>query len=208
MGSLKAPKRERLSNRMCIVDGKRMTVPERNIMMKLDYINSGLTYAGIGEKYGMSTTAVAVIAKSENWFKQKKDFTARINAAAEDKYIEVYAGCGVEINMIYNNTWQKVIDLCNAALNDPTKYLVNKDGNLRYGAIQVLAEVIERAQKGQQFTTGFIGREASAKLELQRDMVLLRKKIAGEEDDDEVYEDSFMDALNDIASEVWGDETN
>lgn len=202
----KISKKERKSNKVCIVNGKRMTIPERDLLMKLEYINGGLTIAGVAEKFGVKVDSVYEVSRRDKWQQQKKDITKRVEEAAKQEYVEVYAKCGVEINLMYNNIWQKVINLCNEALNDPQKYLTNKEGVLRYGAIQVLADVIERAQKGQQFTTGFIGREASAKLELKREMVLLRKKLAGEDDDEEVVQDNFMEALNEINNELWKDE--
>lgn len=202
----KLSKKEKKSNKVCIVNGKRMTIPERDLLMKLEYINGGLTIAGVAEKFGVKVDSVYEVSRRDKWQQQKKDITKRVEEAAKQEYVEVYAKCGVEINLMYNNIWQKVINLCNEALNDPQKYLTNKEGVLRYGAIQVLADVIERAQKGQQFTTGFIGREASAKLELKREMVLLRKKLAGEDDDEEVVQDNFMEALQEINDELWKDE--
>lgn len=202
----KLSKKEKKSNKVCIVNGKRMTIPERDLLMKLEYINGGLTIAGVAEKFGVKVDSVYEVSRRDKWQQQKKDITKRVEEAAKQEYVEVYAKCGVEINLMYNNIWQKVINLCNEALNDPERYLTNKEGVLRYGAIQVLADVIERAQKGQQFTTGFIGREASAKLELKREMVLLRKKLAGEDDDEEVVQDNFMEALNEINNELWKDE--
>lgn len=202
----KISKKERKSNKVCIVNGKRMTIPERDLLMKLEYINGGLTIAGVAEKFGVKVDSVYEVSRRDKWQQQKKDITKQVEEAAKQEYVEVYAKCGVEINLMYNNIWQKVINLCNEALNDPQRYLTNKEGVLRYGAIQVLADVIERAQKGQQFTTGFIGREASAKLELKREMVLLRKKLAGEDDDEEVVQDNFMEALQEINDELWKDE--
>lgn len=199
----KLSKAERESNKVVIVAGKRMTVPERNMLMKLDYLNGGLTIAAIAEKYEIKENTLYDISRKEKWSKQKKDISIRIEKAAEERLVEVYASCGVDINLMYNNTWQKVINLCNEALNEPEKYLLNKDGSIRYGALQVLSEVIDRAQKGQQFTTGFIGREASAKLELQREMVLLRKKLAGDEDESTVINDNFMEALEVINETLW-----
>lgn len=196
-------KHEKTSNKQCIVNGKRMTVPERDMLMKLEYLNGGLTIAGVAEKFGVTETLAYEISRKYKWQQEKKDIQKRVEAAAKQEFVEVYAKCGVEINMLYNNTWQKMINLCNQALNDPEKYLTNKDGVIRYGALQVLADIIDKAQKGQQFTTGFIGREASAKLELQREMVLLRKKLAGEEDEAEVIEDNFMQALEGINQELW-----
>lgn len=199
----KLNKKERESNKVVLVQGKRMTVPERNILMKLDYINGGLTLSALAEKYGVSENIVYEISRKEKWVKQKKDISERIAKAAEQQFVEVYASCGVEINLMYNNTWQKIINLCNQALNEPEKYLLNKDGNIRYGAVQVLADIVEKAQKGQQFTTGFIGREASTKLEMQREMVLLRKKLAGDEDEEQIVQDNFMEALEGINADLW-----
>lgn len=199
-------KYERTSNKQCIVNGKRMTMPERDMLMKLEYLNGGLTIAGVAEKFGVSENLAYEISRKNKWQQEKKDMQKRVEAAAKQEFVEVYAKCGVEINLMYNNTWQKMINLCNEALNDPEKYLTNKDGIIRYGALQVLADIIEKAQRGQQFTTGFIGREASAKLDLQREMVLLRKKLAGEEDEQDVVEDNFMEALEGINKELWADE--
>ena len=204
----KLSKKERESNKVVIVQGKRMTVPERNMLMKLDYLNGGLTLASVAEKYGVSENTIYEISRKEKWAKQKKDITERIARAAEEQFVEVYASCGVDINLMYNNTWQKVINLCNQALNEPEKYLTNKEGIIRYGAIQVLADVIEKAQRGQQFTTGFIGREASAKLEMQREMVILRKKLAGEDEEQSIVQDNFLEALEGLNSELWKDEVS
>ena len=194
------------SNRICIVNGKRMSTDERNMLMKLDYINGGLNIQAIAEKYEMKVDSVYSLCGKEKWVQQRRDFTKRVEASAKEQFVEVYAKCGVEINLMYNNTWQKVINLCNEALNDPEKYLTNKEGILRYGALQVLADIVEKAQKGQQFTTGFIGREADAKLSLQREMVLLRKKLAGEEDEEDIIEDNFLEALEGINKNLWEDD--
>lgn len=199
----KAPKAERVSNKMCLVKGQRMTVPERNLMMKLDYINSGLTIAAVAEKYDMASDTVYCISRAEKWREQKNDLTKQIEAASKEAFIEVYAKGGVEINLLYNNTWQKIIALCNEALNNPDKYLKREDGSVKWGALQVLSEIVERAQKGQQFTTGFVGREVSAKIEFQREAILLKRKQMGEDTDAEPTQDNFMEALGIINDSLW-----
>lgn len=202
----KISSKEKVLNKICIVNGSRMTVGERNLMMKLDYINGGGTIADVAHKYGMNVDSVYNLSRTQKWQQQKKDMEKQIEQSAKEQYMEVYAKCGVDINLMYNNTWQKIINLCNKALNEPDKYLTSSEGKIRYGALQVLAEVVDKAQKGQQFTTGFIGREASAKLELQREMVMLRKKLAGEDDDEDIVQDNFMEALEGINKELWQEE--
>lgn len=199
----KLPKSESKSNRMCLVLGQRMTVAERNLMMKLDYINSGLTIAQVAEKYEMKSDAVYELSRSGKWRQEKKELEEQIEKAAKGKFIEVYARGGAEINLMYNNTWQKIINMCNEALNNPEKYLKNPDGTLKWGALQVLSEIVERAQKGQQFTTGFVGREVAARIEFQAESLLLKRKQMGEDTEDSVVEDNFMEALGVVAEQVW-----
>ncbi len=97
------------NNKVCMVNGKRMTVAERDLLMKLEYINGGLTIAEVAQKYGQNVTSVYEVSRKNKWGQQKKDLENRIEQSANEQFVEVYAKCGVEINLMYNNIWQKII---------------------------------------------------------------------------------------------------
>ena len=122
--------------------------------------------------------------------------------------MDVYVGCEVEITLIHNNTWQKIINIVNEILDNPRKYLFNQNTQqFKILALDQLADIMSKAQAGQNLTTGFVSKLEKLKLELQQENLALRKRIAGEEEDND-FEDNFMDAINTASENLWGDESD
>ena len=114
----------------------------------------------------------------------------------------------VEITLIHNNTWQKIINIVNEILDNPRKYLFNQNTQqFKILALDQLADIMSKAQAGQNLTTGFVSKLEKLKLELQQENLALRKRIAGEEEDND-FEDNFMDAINTASENLWGDESD
>lgn len=193
------------SARICKVNGQRMTVTQRNELMKMEYITTGMTYGELAAKYDMSESSVSIIARNGKWKQKKKDFQKRAQKEVEDSTIQVYAGFKAEFVSQYNETWQKLMNIINIMLDNPDKYLKNAAGQYRIGALQAVAEVLQRCQDGQGMARGFVTHEVDVKLKLKQERLELLKKQLGE-DSEEIVEDNFIDALKEAAQAVWSDE--
>ena len=191
------------SNLTCVALGRQMTVPERNLMMKLDYINGGLNLKALAEKYDLNYEYVSLIKTKEKWDKEKKGFIQKLQKEAEDVVKEVYVGCKIETTLKYNNAWDKIFNLVMRELDNESEHLRKPDGSIKIGSFAVLSEILERAQKNQFQCMGFVGAENKIKFELQRESLELKKKQLDVDQDEEVREDNFMDALNGVCDELY-----
>lgn len=88
--------------------------------------------------------------------------------------------------------------------------LVNvKTGKLDVYRLNQLADVIAKAQQGQQFTAGLLSKEIQVdvdikkeRLELDRDKFELQKQLLGINDEQVVDTNSLLRALNGVAAAV------
>lgn len=187
------------------VNGVRMPTQERNLMMKLDYINGGYSLQDVADKYGLTYDLVANISSREKWGKEKKEHQKRIEQAYKHKTTEIYASCAVDITIQHNNTWQKILNIINEVLNDPDRYLKTAEGKYKLGLIDLLADTLTKVQAGQNLSNGFVSKLDRMKIDLARERYELARRKAGEDDDEEEVVDNFVDALTVAAKSVWGD---
>lgn len=193
------------TGRMCLVNGVRMTINDRNIMMKLDFVNGNMSIAAIADKYDLNTDTIYSLSSSQKWKQLKLKKEQEIETAAAKGIEEVYVACGIDINMTYNNTWQKMMDIVNQILNNHKDYLFTKFGGFKFLEFESLARVITAAQEGQKFTTGWMGKEANIKIQMQQEILQLRKKAQGE-DEEESSSDNLIGALVEAGQRLWGDD--
>lgn len=186
--------------------GVRMTTEERNMQMKMEYVTSSVTVEEMAEKYKLSTESVKSIRRKEGWVKARKNFNEDKKEAIDDTLKQVYAGFKVEINVKYNTAWQKLMNIVNVCLDEPDKYLMHKNGMPRWGALDVVASLLERAQRGQGEANGVLPEEVRLKLEIQRDKLLIAREMAGMGDATEIVTDNLLDVLSQAAENVWAGE--
>ena len=89
------------------------------------------------------------------------------------------------------------------ALDNPDKYLMTKDGQIRWGALDVLSNIIDRAQLGQERANGMIPAEVQYRLQIEREKITLLRAKMGEGDGTEEVRDNFVQALDEAAKSVW-----
>lgn len=182
--------------------GVKLSKAERNERMKLEYIR-GMTTEEIANRYGVSKTTVEIMRSKEKWVKLKKQFDDEKSLVTNDTLTQMYAGFKVSVNIKYHSAWEKLMNIIEMALNNPDKYLMTKEGQIRWGALDVLSNIIDRAQTGQEKANGMIPAEVQYRLQIERDkLTLLRKKMGeGEAVDD--AKDNFVEALDNAAAAVW-----
>lgn len=196
-------KKKKTRDNFIYVGKVKMSVEERNRLMKLDYVNGGLSLKEIGEKYGLAYGTVRILSCNEGWKEYKDKYKEKVNKDVEKKIQEMYVLGGVEINLMYNNAWQELLHIIYEAIRT-REGLLNKDGKLDMYRLNQLADVLTKAQNGQHITTGFIGREALAKIELQEKQYTLREALADvrKVGEDEQAKDNFMHIMEDIAKKL------
>ena len=185
------------------INGEVMTTEERNRRMKLEYVNGGKSLKDIAIDYGLTYNTVRVMSCEQKWKEYKRQFEQKVSKEAEEQLLEVYVNTKVDVNLMYNNAWQTVMITAVKMLNTK-EGLMGKDGQLSIYKLNALADVLSKAQAGQNLCTGFISKEAQIKLDMQREAMDLKNILAGL-GDDEVIEDNFLQALNDAATKVFGD---
>ena len=185
------------------INGEVMTTEERNRRMKLEYVNGGKSLKDIAIDYGLTYNTVRVMSCEQKWKEYKRQFEQKVAKEAEEQLLEVYVNTKVDVNLMYNNAWQTLMITAVRMLNTK-EGLMGKDGQLSVYKLNALADVLTKAQTGQNLCTGFISKEAQVKLDMQREAMDLKNILAGL-GDDEVIEDNFLQALNDAATKVFGD---
>lgn len=188
------------------VRGVRMSIEERNIEMKMKYITSRVTAEELAEEYNVSVSTIEGIRRRDKWVKARKEFNTNKREAADDTVKQVYAGFKAHIAVQYNSSWQKLMNIVNMALNDPERYLFHSNGEPRWGALEIVANLLEKAQKGQGDANGFIPAELQIKLEIQKDKLLIAREQAGMGEATEVVTDNLIEVLQEAAQAVWADE--
>lgn len=204
---IEEPHKDNRKDSICTVNGEIMTVEERNRRMKLDYINGGKSLRDIAEEYGLTYNTVRVMSCEGKWKDYKEAFTRKIAEEAEKQLTEVYVATKVDVNLLYNNAWQTLMYKAVRMLNTG-EGLTDKNGQLSVYKLNQLADVIAKCHNGQMITTGFITKEAQARIDIQRESMDLRNLLAGL-GEDEVIEDNFLQALNEAAKRCGiGEDSN
>ena len=184
--------------------GIKLTKQERNERMKLEYIR-GMRVEEIAQRYGVSKVTVELLRSKNKWVELKKQFDAEKALVTNDTLTQMYAGFKVSVNIKYHAAWEKLMNIIEMALDNPERYLMNKDGSLRWGALDVLASIIDRAQAGQERANGLIPAEVKYRLEIEREKITLLRAKLGEGDGVDEVKDNFVEALDEAAKAVWKD---
>lgn len=185
-------------------NGINMTKRERNERMKVEFIR-GFTVEELAEKYNLSVTTVNDLRTKGKWLAAKKAFNNDKKLVTDNELTQLYAGFRVNVNIRYHEAWEKLMQIIDMALNNPQKYLLYEDGGIRWGAMDAVASIIERAQKGQEKANGVLPPEVRYKLEIEREKLTILRAQLGEEEGTEEVRDNFVEALQDAAKVVWAD---
>lgn len=184
--------------------GIKLSKQERNERMKLEFIR-GMDVAEIAHRYGVSKTTVEILRSKGKWVKLKKQFDDEKSLVTNDTLTQMYAGFKVSVNIKYHAAWEKLMNIIEMALDNPDKYLMNNKGELRWGALDVLSNIIDRAQAGQERANGMIPAEVQYRLQIEREKITLLRKKMGDGDTEEEVRDNFVEALDNAAKAVWKD---
>lgn len=184
--------------------GIKLSKQERNERMKLEFIR-GMEVAEIAHRYGVSKTTVEILRSKGKWVKLKKQFDDEKSLVTNDTLTQMYAGFKVSVNIKYHAAWEKLMNIIEMALDNPDKYLMTNKGELRWGALDVLSNIIDRAQAGQERANGMIPAEVQYRLQIEREKITLLRKKMGDGDTEEEVRDNFVEALDNAAKAVWKD---
>lgn len=187
--------------------GIKLSKQERNERMKLEFIR-GMDAAEIAHRYGVSKTTVEILRSKGKWVKLKKQFDDEKSLVTNDTLTQMYAGFKVSVNIKYHAAWEKLMSIIEMALDNPDKYLMTNKGELRWGALDVLSNIIDRAQAGQERANGMIPAEVQYRLQIEREKITLLRKKMGDGDTEEEVRDNFVEALDNAAKAVWKDFAN
>lgn len=187
--------------------GIKLSKQERNERMKLEFIR-GMDVAEIAHRYGVSKTTVEILRSKGKWVKLKKQFDDEKSLVTNDTLTQMYAGFKVLVNIKYHAAWEKLMNIIEMALDNPDKYLMTDKGQIRWGALDVLSNIIDRAQAGQERANGMIPAEVQYRLQIEREKITLLRKKMGDGDTEEEVRDNFVEALDNAAKAVWKDFAN
>lgn len=187
--------------------GIKLSKQERNERMKLEFIR-GMDVAEIAHRYGVSKTTVEILRSKGKWVKLKKQFDDEKSLVTNDTLTQMYAGFKVSVNIKYHAAWEKLMNIIEMALDNPDRYLMTNKGELRWGALDVLSNIIDRAQAGQERANGMIPAEVQYRLQIEREKITLLRKKMGDGDTEEEVRDNFVEALDNAAKAVWKDFAN
>lgn len=187
--------------------GIKLSKQERNERMKLEFIR-GMDVAEIAHRYGVSKTTVEILRSKGKWVKLRKQFDDEKSLVTNDTLTQMYAGFKVSVNIKYHAAWEKLMNIIEMALDNPDKYLMTNKGELRWGALDVLSNIIDRAQAGQERANGMIPAEVQYRLQIEREKITLLRKKMGDGDTEEEVRDNFVEALDNAAKAVWKDFAN
>ncbi len=193
----------RASERWCKFNGLRMTVTQRNLLMKSDYIHGLMSAKDLAAKYELKEATVANMITNGKWVTARKNFQLETQRRADEAIISAYAGMQVEVTAMYNDAWNKLMSMIQMVLDNPRQYLMTDRGEVRMGRLQQIAEILEKAQSGQERCVGFVDKQTQINIQINQKRLELYSKQMGEDEDD-VVSDNFMEALDAACQDVWG----
>lgn len=182
--------------------GIKMSLKERDARMKLEYIR-GMTVEEIAQRYGIEPKRVGEIRARDKWVKAKKDFENDKALVTNDTLTQMYAGFKVSVNIKYHAAWEKLMSIVEMCLDNPDKYLMTEAGQIRWGAIDVLSNLIDRAQKGQERANGMLPEEVRYRLQIEREKITMLREQMGDKEVESEVRDNFVEALDKAAQAVW-----
>lgn len=204
-----AEKKKQNWNSICNINGVKMSVTQRNKIMKNKYIYEDISLQDLAKEFNMSYQTVRCLSSKEKWKDEKEKIIAQLKEDIDQQTYDVYLAAGVDINMQYHALWQQLYAKATHMLETEEGLVNAKTGKLDVYRLNQLADVIAKAQQGQQFTSGLLSKEVQVdveikkeRLELDRDKFELQKQLLGVNDEQVVDTNSLLRALNGVATAV------
>nr|DAL87342.1 MAG TPA: Catabolite control protein A [Caudoviricetes sp.] len=204
-----AEKKKQNWNSICNINGVKMSVTQRNKIMKNKYIYEDISLQDLAKEFNMSYQTVRCMSSKEKWKDEKDKIVAQLKEDIDKQVYDVYLAAGVDINMQYHALWQQLYTKATHMLETEEGLINVKTGKLDVYRLNQLADVIAKAQQGQQFTSGLLSKEIQVdvdikkeRLELDRDKFELQKQLLGVNDEQVVDTNSLLRALNGVAAAV------
>lgn len=189
-------------NSICTVNGIKMTVTQRNKIIKNKYIYEDVSLQDLAKEFNISYQTIRSLSSKEKWKDEKDKIVAALKDDIDKQTYDVYLEAGVDINMQYHALWQDLYNKAVYMLNTGEGLVNAKTGKLDVYRLNQLADVINKAQQGQQFTSGLLSKEVqmeldikTQKLEIDKGKYELQKKLLGEDDSLTVDTTGLMKAL-------------
>lgn len=189
-------------NSICTVNGIKMTVTQRNKIIKNKYIYEDVSLQDLAKEFNISYQTIRSLSSKEKWKDEKDKIVAALKDDIDKQTYDVYLEAGVDINMQYHALWQDLYNKAVYMLNTGEGLVNAKTGKLDVYRLNQLADVINKAQQGQQFTSGLLSKEVqmeldikTQKLEIDKGKYELQKKLLGEDDNLTVDTTGLMKAL-------------
>ena len=204
-----AEKKKQNWNSICNINGVKMSVSQRHKIMKNKYIYEDIRLQDLAKEFNMSYQTVRCMSSKEKWKDEKDKIVAQLKEDIDKQVYDVYLAAGVDINMQYHALWQDLYNKAVYMLQTEEGLVNGKTGKLDVYRLNQLADVIAKAQQGQQFTSGLLSKEIQVdvdikreRLELDRDKFELQKQLLGVNDEQVVDTNSLLRALNGVAAAV------
>ena len=176
-------------NSICTVNGIKMSVAQRNKIIKNKYIYEDVSLQDLAKEFNISYQTIRCLSSKEKWKDEKDKIVAALKDDIDKQTYDVYLEAGVDINMQYHALWQGLYNKAVHMLNTGEGLMNGKTGKLDVYRLNQLADVISKAQQGQQFTSGLLSKEVqmeldikTQKLEIDKGKYELQRKLLGEDD--------------------------
>lgn len=189
-------------NSICTVNGIKMSVAQRNKIIKNKYIYEDVSLQDLAKEFNISYQTIRCLSSKEKWKDEKDRIVAALKDDIDKQTYDVYLEAGVDINMQYHALWQGLYNKAVHMLNTGEGIMNGKTGKLDVYRLNQLADVISKAQQGQQFTSGLLSKEVqmeldikTQKLEIDKGKYELQRKLLGEDDNLTVDTTGLMKAL-------------
>ncbi|WAM33275.1 hypothetical protein [Caldicellulosiruptor morganii] len=91
--------------------------------------------------------------KAKGWLREKRQVERTKNNLIVEKTIQKHAELACDYNSLHIEYWNRLLELVRQALYDD-KTIRTKEGKINVYALEKLADVIEKVQKGQRLALG------------------------------------------------------
>ena len=95
-------------NSICNVNGVKMSVTQRNKIIKNKYIYEDVSLQDLAKEFNISYQTVRCLSSKEKWKEEKEKIIATLKDDIDKQTYDVYLEAGVDINLQYHALWQEL----------------------------------------------------------------------------------------------------
>lgn len=167
------------------------------VNIKNEYLTTSISMKNLAEKHSIPFDTIRSRAKTEKWAKQQKENHSIITQKSLNKMNKKVVDRNTRHLEIYDNA----LDAIEKIIKEELKIGVDMFGNqfrspvIIHSKLARVIEALEKVQSGHRLAEGLISALDDKKLDIEERKLQLAEKKLGNDDDNEIIDNGFVEAL-------------